>query len=278
MLAFLFLATTVLAQIDPHAFVAYNQPCNVSRFWCSPPYTCQVINGNTTTYYCVQYGSTPGQCWYGNAGAASIPPSSQQYPYGWGGINGRCRLAVTAPSSTGFQITTNKQMPNNGGAITVPAFACTTDKQCAAKNKLWATEFPGTGAANQTCGWNSICVQPNDPRWPAGSVQSVANWTYVCVDPNPCGGWLPFNILTQVEASPTVAASIPLSSVIGLVFTAFALGIVVSYIVYKCNKHRSELKGQPEPQLLNDSSKQQLEQSQKSGEDSTIGENSLNQV
>jgi hypothetical protein len=273
MLAILFLAATVVAQ-DPHPFVAYNQPCNSSHYWCSPPYGCQVNNSGSVVTYCVQYGSTAGQCWYGNGGMVSVPAGSYMYPNGWGGINGRCRLAVAAGTITGYSITTNKLQ--NGQPITVPAYACASDTFCQKQNKKWATQFPGTGAANQTCGWNSICVQPNDPRWPSGTTQTAANWTYICVDPDPLCGWLPFSI-SPASTETTAVASIPLSSVIGLVFTAFALGIVVSYIVYKCNKHR-ETKDQPEPQLLNDSSKQQLEQSQKSGEDSTIGEHSLNQV
>jgi len=61
----------------------------------------------------------------------------------------------------------------------------------------------------------------------------------------------------------------PVSSAVSLIFVAFFVGIIVSYVIYKFRKNANKKYSQPDTQALSESSRQ-------SAEDSRIGERPLN--
>jgi len=126
-----------------------------------------------------------------------------------------------------------------------------TNNYCCGKG---ANPTSGCPSGLSVCTWNQWCSN----KWPGQGV--VCNLTN-----NQCGV-IP-NGPAMIE-SAQAAQEMPVSSAVALIFVAFFVGIILSYVVYKFRKNMNKKYSQPQ-QALSESSRQ-------SAEDSHLGERPLN--
>jgi len=119
------------------------------------------------------------------------------------------------------------QTPNY--PININLWGCTTDNDCNVK------------ANGPPTNWNTHCVLPGDILYPW--------WGHICIDD---GSWDPFTPQTATVSATAPDASMPMASAVSLIFVAFILGVIVSYLVYKCRKQHD---GKPQAQLLEQSAR-----------------------
>jgi len=127
------------------------------------------------------------------------------------------------PAQTTLYVITTSQ------GVQVNLWGCAAQSDC--------TTYANTPAN----GWNTHCVLPGDNLYPW--------WGHICIDDVQ---WDPFTPQTSVAQASTPEASMPLPSAVSLIFVAFILGVVVSYLTYKCRKPTHD---KPQAQLLEQSAR-----------------------
>jgi len=268
MMMMLFLVVVGIFQVQE----AQGLPCtSYPQQFCPYGYYCGSV--------CIDCPLTMGQAGYSNITGAwcMINPTSNT-PY----------LMTSTPSTgTGVCMSTNflSALPGCYNEC-VEMYACNSNNDCnkLIKNGKGAWPCQNTvnnynGSAGIYCCLSGNCFNVVNGACANGAFPGVqcnyASWVDMQISGSPTITWGSFGhtcisdswfLAQYAETTSSVggaAPTIPLASAIALIFTAFVLGIILAYAVYKVGKRNSN-------QPVESSSKQQLELSQRSNEDPLV--------